>query len=462
MAIKVYDVFIIGSGTAGKTVAYDCAKEGMSVAIADKREFGGTCANRGCDPKKVLVGITEAFQISKNLEGKGIVKAPKIDWTALQKYKSTFTAAVPAVTERDLKKAGIEMYHQSPKFLDENTLSVEGKTVKAKKIVIATGLKPMGLKIPGREHLKVSDDFLEMEELPESIVLVGAGYIGMEFAHIAARCGAKVTVIEAGDRPLDGFEEEIVSHLTEASKKLGIEFIFNARVSEVEKLQKNYRVSFQKNDASTSLINHSVTARMVFNTAGRVPSIDDLDLENGNVSFETRLTDGQELGISVNEYLQNPTNPSVYACGDVSASGSLPLTPTSSQEARIVSLNIRKGNHTKMDFPPVPSVVFTIPQLATIGLTEEEAKEKGYDYVVENKSIPKWFNAKRINDDVYAYKTIVDKKRNIILGAHIISSEAGEMINLFVLAMCGKLTTDDLKAMIFAYPTWGNDIKGMV
>src|SRR5690554_228865 len=450
MAIKEYDVFIIGSGTAGKTIAYDCAKEGMSVAIADNREFGGTCANRGCDPKKVLVGITEAFQLSKKLERKGIVKAPKIDWAGLQKYKSTFTVAVPAVTERDLKEAGIIMYHQSPKFLDENTLSVEGKTVKAKKIVIATGLKPFELKIPGREHLKVSDHFLEMEELPESIVLVGAGYIGMEFAHIAARCGAKVTVIEAGNRPLVGFEEEIVSHLTEASKKLGIEFIFNARVSEVEKLQKNYRISYQKNGKT-----ESVTARLVFNTAGRVPSIDDLDLENGNVSLEKK-------GISVNEYLQNPTNPSVYACGDVSASGSLPLTPTSSQEARIVSLNIRKGNHTKMDFPPVPSVVFTIPQLATIGLTEEEAKEKGYEYVVEYKSIPKWFNAKRINEEVYAYKTIVDKKRNIILGAHIISSEAGEMINLFVLAMCGKLTTDDLKAMIFAYPTWGNDIKGMV
>src|SRR5690554_3448429 len=455
MAIKEYDVFVIGSGTAGKTVAYDCVSEGMTVAIADNREFGGTCANRGCDPKKVLVGITEAFQLAKNLEGKGIVEAPKIDWTSLQKYKATFTDSVPAVTERDLKKAGIEMYHQSPKFLDENTLSVEGKTVKAKKIVIATGLKPMELKIPGREHLKNSDDFLELEALPENMVLVGAGYIGMEFAHIAARCGVKVTIIEAGDRPLEGFEEVIVSHLIKASEKLGIEFIFNAQVSEIEKLQKNFRISYKKNVASTLNGDHSVITRMVFNTAGRVPSIDDLDLEKGNVAFEKN-------GITVNEYLQSPTNLAVYACGDVSASGSPPLTPTSSQEARIVSLNIRKGNHVQIDFPPVPSVVFTIPKMATIGLTEEEAKEKGYEYVVEYKSVPKWFNAKRVNEEVYAYKTIVDKKRNIILGAHIVSSEAGEMINLFVLAMCGKLTTSELKAMIFAYPTWGNDIKGMV
>lgn len=194
---------------------------------------------------------------------------------------------------------------------------------------------------------------------------------------------------------------------------------------------------------------------MVFNTAGRVPSIDGLDLEKGNVAFE-------KSGISVNEFLQNTTNPNVYACGDVSASGALPLTPISSQEARIVSMNIRKGNQTKMDFPPVPSVVFTIPQIASIGLTEEEAKKQGYDFVVEYKSVPKWFNAKHINDKVYAYKTIVDKKRNIVLGAHIIGSEAGEMINLFVLIMCGKLTCGNIKEMIFAYPTWGNDIKGMV
>ena len=444
MAIKEYDVFVIGTGTAGKNVAYDCAAEGMKVAIADNREFGGTCSQRGCDPKKVMVGITEAMHLSASLEGKGIVSVPKIDWAALQKFKLNFTEAVPFTTERGLKEAGIEMYHQSPKFLDENTLTVEGKTVKAKKIVIATG------QIPGRDYLKISDDFLELEELPESIAFVGGGYIGMEFAHIAARCGAKVTVIEFGPRPLGPFDADIVSHLTKASEKLGIKFIFNAKVSEVEKLQKNYRVSFQTDNKLKS-----VDVRMVFNTAGRVPSIDDLDLEKGNVSFE-------KTGVSVNEFLQNPTNPSVYACGDVSASGSLPLTPISSQEARIVSLNIRKGNHKKMDFPPVPSVVFTIPQVATIGLTEEEAKEKGYDYVVEYKSVPNWFNAKRINEEVYAYKTIVDKEQNIILGAHIIASQAGEMINLFVLAMCGKLTTKQLKAMIFAYPTWGNDIRGMV
>tara|TARA_R100000935_G_scaffold13736_4_gene27510 strand:- start:83698 stop:85056 length:1359 start_codon:yes stop_codon:yes gene_type:complete len=450
MGFKHYDVFVIGTGTAGKGVAKDCAKAGLKVAIADNRMYGGVCPNRGCDPKKVLVGITEAIQIATNLKGKGIVEVPDVNWQDLQKFKATFTDAIPAATEKDLKKLNIEMYHQSPKFLDKNTLSVEGKTVTADKIVIATGQKPMELKIPGREHLLTSEDFLHQAELPDEIIFIGAGYIGMEFAHIAARCGAKVTVIEFAERPLAPFEEDIVHYLTRASEALGINFIFNAEASAIEKLRTNYRVSYKKNGKT-----ESIKAKAVFNTAGRVPSIDELELEKGNVAFEKN-------GISVNEYLQNTTNTNVYACGDVSASGSLPLTPTSSQESRVVSINIRKKNSEKMDFPPVPSVVFTLPQVAAIGLTEKQAKDQGYDIVVEHKSVPHWFNAKRMAEDVYAYKTIVDKKRNLILGAHIIGGGAGEMINLFVLAMCGKLTPDNLKAMIFAYPTWGNDIKGMV
>jgi len=450
MGIKHYDVFVIGTGTAGKGVAKDCAAAGMKVAIADDREYGGTCPNRGCDPKKVLVGASEIIQLAENLKGKGITTVPEVNWQDLQKFKENFTVAIPAATEKDLKKAGIEMYHQSPKFLDENTLSVEGKTVTADKIVIATGNKPMELKIPGREHLLLSEDFLNLPELPNEIVFVGAGYIGMEFAHIAARCGAKVTVIEFGDRPLGPFEEDIVHHLTEASKAIGIKFIFNAEVVEVKKLRTNSRVIYIKDGKKEEII-----TKAVFNTAGRVPSIDDLDLAKGNVAFEKK-------GISVNEFLQNTTNPHVYACGDVSASGSLPLTPVSSQESRIVSINLRNGNEVKMDFPPVPSVVFTLPQMAAIGLTEKQAKEKGYDIVVEYKSVPKWFNSKRINEKTYAYKTIRDKERNLILGAHICGAQAGEMINLFVLIMCGKLKCEDIKAMIFAYPTWGNDIKGMV
>ncbi|WP_271855236.1 dihydrolipoyl dehydrogenase family protein [Patiriisocius marinus] len=450
MKIKHYDVFVIGTGTAGKTVAKDCAAAGLNVAIADNREYGGTCPNRGCDPKKVLVGATEVVQMASNLKGKGITSVPEISWKDLQHFKENFTVAIPAATEKELDKLGIVMYHQSPKFIDEKTLSVEGKTVTADKIVIATGMKPLELKIAGREHLLKSEDFLHQPELPDEIVFIGGGYIGMEFAHIAARCGSKVTIVERGSRPLKPFEKDIVEHLTEVSKDLGITFIFNADVTEVELLRTNYRVLYKNNGKI-----ESVKAKAVFNTTGRIPAIAELELEKGNVAFEKE-------GVSVNRYLQNTTNPNIYACGDVSASGTLPLTPVSSYESKLVAKNIIKGNEEKLDCPPIPSVVFTIPQLAAIGLTEKEARQQDYSIKVEYKSVPNWFNAKRLNEDVYAYKTIVDTDRNLILGAHIIGGNAGEMVNLFVLAMCGKLTTDQLKEMVFAYPTWSKDIKGMV
>jgi len=451
MGIEEFDVFVIGTGTAGKSVAKECVEEGLRVAIADNREYGGTCANRGCDPKKVLVGLTEILDRAEKMKGHGITKMPEFSWKDLMQFKKTFTVAVPAATEKDMEALGIKMYHQSPKFLDENTLSVEGKTVKAKKIVIATGNKALELPIPGRDLPIKSDDFLELEELPESIIFIGAGYIGMEFAHIAARCGVEVTMIDAEPRALGNFDEDMVNHLQKASEEIGIKFVFNAKVTEVEKLQTNFRVSADQKGKSIEL-----KAKLVVNAAGRVPSIDELDLEKGNVEFSKK-------GITVNEHLQSPSNKNVYACGDVSASEGLPLTPLSSQEARIVAGNILDKDRAKtVDYPPQPSVVFTLPNLASVGLNEKQAKEMGYDFRLEQKLIPEWFNAKRINEEYYAYKTLVDNETGLVLGAHLIGPDAGEMINMFVMAMCGKLTCETLKGMIFSYPSWASDIKAMV
>ncbi|MCM4155142.1 NAD(P)/FAD-dependent oxidoreductase [Gramella sp. AN32] len=451
MGIDKFDVFIIGTGTAGKSVAVECVEAGKKVAIADNREFGGTCANRGCDPKKVLVGLTEILSRAEKLKGLGITKMPEFSWADLMTFKETFTDAVPASTEKKFKKLGIKMYHQSPKFIDKQTISVEGKTVKFDKLVIATGNKPLELKIPGREWAIISDDFLELKELPESMIFIGAGYLGMEFAHIAARCGVEVTVMDAKARMLSNFDEDMVGYLQKASEELGIKFIYDAKVSGIEKLQTNYRVTADQNGKEIS-----VKVKLVVNAAGRVPAIDELELEKGKVDFSKK-------GITVNEHLQSTSNENVYACGDVSASEGLPLTPLSSQEARIVVANILKLDRAReYDYPPQPSVVFTLPNLASVGLSEKEAKEKGYNVHVEVKNVPEWFNAKRINDKYYAYKTIKDKDRGLVLGAHLVGDDAGEMINMFVMAMCGKLDCETLKGMIFTYPSWASDIKAMV
>src|SRR5699024_3227526 len=262
MAIEEFDVFVIGTGRSGRDVAKACAKAGKRVAIADNREYGGVCANRGCDPKKVLVGFAELLDRSENLDGKGIAKQPEINWADLQKFKTTFTDAVPFVNERKLKENDVVLYHQSPRFLDEQTLSVEGKTVKAKKIVIASGQKHKPLYFEGSQHLLTSDDFLELKELPNSMVFIGGGYIGMELAHVAARCGVEVTIIHPHKRPLNNFDPDMVDFLVKASENIGVNFKFNARANKIEKTDSGFKV-FAKQGKKTI----SVKADRVFNSA---------------------------------------------------------------------------------------------------------------------------------------------------------------------------------------------------
>ncbi len=448
-ADKKFDVFVIGSGIAGQTVAKACVAAGLKVAIADRREYGGTCANRGCDPKKVLLGATEAWEMTKNLQGKGLKKMPKIKWKKLQKFKRKFTSAVPKKAEENLGKLGVQLYHQSPKFLDEKSLSVEGKTVHADKIVIATGYEPRKLPFDGAKLLKESEDFLNLKKLPKSILFIGAGYIGMEFAHMAARAGSKVTVIDFADQPLGPFDEDMVKELTDYSKKLGIEFIFKADVKSIKKTKKKYRLTYKKGGKSESL-----KAHLMFNTAGRIPSISDLDLEKGNVAFD-------EKGVEVDAYLQSKTNPNVYACGDVS-DHDVPLTPLSGRQGYVVGENIVKGNKKKLDTPFIPSVVFTLPNVASVGYSEAEAKDRYKNVIVKHGSVPDWFNAKRINAPVYAYKIILNERTEEIVGAHLIGTEAAETINLFTMAINNNMTATDVKRTIFTYPSWGNDIKSMV
>lgn len=449
MKIEEFDVFVIGSGSAGQAVAEACAKNGLKVAITDNRVFGGTCPNRGCDPKKVLLGATEAWELATNLKHKGITKTIKLDWKKLQKFKKTFTSAIPVATEAKLTDLGIHLYHQSPKFVDEQTLSIEGKTVGATNIVIATGRKPRELDFEGSRELKTSDDFLNLKKIPKSVVFIGAGYIGMEFAHMAARAGSKVTIIERGNRPLKAFDTDLVSHLTTISKDLGIRFIFNSEITKIKKLRKNLKFYYVKDGKTISQ-----KARMIFNTAGRVPSVSELSLEKGNVIYSNK-------GIKVNTYLQSTSNRHVYACGDVSEH-SLPLTPLSGLEGHLVAENILHGNKNKINVPVVPAAVFTLPNLASVGLSEEEANKRYKNVTVSYESVPNWFNAKRLQEPAYAYKIISNTRTNIIVGAHILSGNAAETINLFTMAINIGLTTEAIKKMIFTYPSWCNDIKSMV
>ena len=246
MKDKTIDLIVIGTGTAASVVAMGCRKAGWSVAVVDHQPFGGTCALRGCDPKKMLIAATEVIDGFERMGGIDTVKGEvHIDWAALQRHKRSFTDPVPDKREQAYAKQGIDAYHGRAHFSGRDTVVVDGKTLKARHIVIAAGAEPVRLPIEGAEHLALSDDFLNLESLPKHIVLVGGGYIGFEFAHIAARAGASVTLLNRSPRPLTGFDPDLVALLVERTRTLGVDVRLGHEVKAVRKRGDGFEVEAQ-------------------------------------------------------------------------------------------------------------------------------------------------------------------------------------------------------------------------
>lgn len=445
-----FDVAIIGSGAAATGVALACAEESQRVAVIDRRPYGGTCALRGCDPKKVLVATTGAIDRVRRLAAAATLDGTSgVDWPGLMAFKNTFTDPVPMNKERMFRDAGIHTLHGSAKFSGTNTLQVEQDAIQAKKIVIASGSEPVPLPIEGVEHLASSDDFLEMERLPEHIVLVGGGYIGFEFAHIAALAGAKVTLLNRGDHLLKGFDQDLVAVLLERSKALGIEILTGYEVRGIELRDGHFKVRARHQEREREIL-----ADRVFHSGGRVPAVADLDLDAGGVAHEDRK-------LSLNEYLQSTSNPDVYAAGDA-APGGFPLTPVAGLEAQVVADNLLHGNRSPVRHNAIPTGVYTTPTLGRVGALEDELKERGVQYKKSHQDASSWQSAARLNESAYAFKVLADADSGRLLGAHVLGPGAAELINLFALAMQHGLDVDALRKTTMLYPTAGSDLYYML
>ncbi|WP_420151107.1 dihydrolipoyl dehydrogenase family protein [Spirosoma sp.] len=447
--MQVFDLVVIGTGSAGKTVAEAAREAGKSVAIVDKLPFGGTCSQRGCDPKKVLVGVAEIVARSQQMLGKGIKNVPAVDWADLVRYKKTFTDPIPENTEKKFLDQGIAIFHGAATFLSVNTLRVGETELQANQIVIATGQRPQPLNIPGENLLTDSTGFMELTQLPPEIVMVGGGYIAFEFAHIAARAGAKVTILHQGKRPLEGFDADLVDLLVNAMRAIGIFIVLEARVTSILGEPGTLSVEYERAGES-----YTAAANLVVHAAGRVADVAELDLEKANVETGKK-------GITVNEFLQSVSNPAVYACGDVADKG-LPLTPLASYEGKIVAENILNGNRKTYTDERVPTTVFTVPPLASVGLTEEQTREQGRNVHVTFQETSDWYVTRRINEPVSGFKTIVDKETDQIVGVHLLGSGYDELINVFTLAMKHRITAKALSDTLFAYPTHASDLSSML
>ncbi|MFP4163470.1 MAG: dihydrolipoyl dehydrogenase family protein [Chitinispirillaceae bacterium] len=431
-----YDLFVIGTGSGGSEAAQMCSKTGWKVGIADKLPFGGTCALRGCNPKKTLALATEVVHRFDSMKGKGIKGSVQLDWGELMRFKQSLVEPVPEMNERNLSSAGIDMYHGECRFVDRNTLAVEGKNISARRILIATGSRPAHFPFPGAEHMMISDDFLNLEALPRRIVFMGGGYISFEFAFIAARAGAQVAVLEAMERPLRNFDHQLVDMLLGISREIGIDVRLGTPVKSVEKREGVFSVHAGSQRFETDLVVHG---------GGRVPNLDGLDLEAGGVEREKK-------GIAVNEFLQSVSNPAVYIAGDVNLYG-IQLTPVAEMESRVVAGNMLDGNSFKPDYSVVPSIVFTTPSLASAGMREQEAQEKGLDFRVQFFDTSKKHITRRLGLKHSAFKVVSEKVTGRILGVHMLGHGVDEVINAFGLAIRTGMTIGQIKNMVWGFPT---------
>lgn len=449
---KQFDVVVIGTGMAGSTAAEKCRDAGRRVAIVDSNPFGGTCALRGCDPKKVLVGAAEVIDAAARMRGKGVSGGPlRMDWAELMRFKRSFTDPVPAEREKSMAKAGIAAFHGRARFVSAQRLEIGGETLETDKVIVAAGARPAPLGVAGEELLTTSEQFLNLDALPERILFAGGGYISFELAHIAARTQARVTVLHQGSRPLAGFDPELVDQLVRWSRDIGIDMQLDTSVESIEKTSRGLAVR-----ASCKGQKRIFETDMAVHGAGRVPDIADLGLEIARVEWDPRK------GVKVNGYLQSASNPAVYAAGDAAASGGLPLTPIASYEGGIAADNLLNGNRTKARYAETPTVVFTTPPLAAVGLLESAAREQGLNFIVEHADTSGWYSSRRIGEVCSGYKVLIEKDSQRILGAHLLGAGSEEVINIFALAIRSGITAPELKQMIFSYPTRTSDIRYML
>lgn len=450
MARKRFDLVVIGTGSAASAVAYPCRSAGWSVAVIDSRPFGGTCALRGCDPKKILVGAAELVDWHDRMQTKGVRSdGVGIDWPELIRFKRTFTEPVPQRREQSFAQAGITTFHGRARFVGASTVQVGQNVLEGRYVVIATGAKAIPLPISGVEHLTTSDQFLELNELPPRILFVGGGYISFEFAHVAVRAGAQVTILHRGVRPLGHFDPDLVDQLVQRTRDLGVTIPLHTAVTGLEPMASGLRVH-----ASADGPIQTFETDLVVHGAGRVPDLDDLDLAAAGVRFTKR-------GVEVNEYLQTVSNAAVYAAGDAAAGGP-PLTPVAGYEGEIVATNLLKGNHRMTDYRAIPSVVFTVPPLAAVGLSEQGARDEGLRFRTHHETTSTWYSSRRLGERISGFKVLIEEGTDRILGAHLLGAHAEEVINIFALAIQFGLSANDLSSLKYAYPTHASDIWYML
>jgi len=433
-----YDVLYIGAGHATFDGAAPLAKTGVKVGIIESGLIGGTCPNRGCNAK---ITLDEPVKLAREVERMGDVLAGdvKIDWTKNVAHKQEIIEHLPDELTNRLESNGATIIKGHATFKDNHTLIVDNVgEVTAEKIVIATGLRPHRLDIPGTELAHDSEDFMNLKTLPADITIIGTGYIGMEFATMANAAGSKVTVLLHSDKVLRKFHQPFVQKVVADLEKRGVTFIKNANVHSFEEHTGKFTVNYGETQ--------SLTTDWILDATGRIPNIDKLDLEKVGVKYD-------QTGILINEYLQTNVD-NIYACGDVISSDQPKLTPSAVFESKYL-MKLFSGKTTDpIKWPVIPSVVFTSPRIAKAGATVEEAEQKGYT-VTDSDLTANWYY--QVDKESIAESKQIHDKDGHIVGVTEISDQAQDSINTLLPAIELKLDQEQLDRMVNLFPAIGFD-----
>jgi glutathione reductase (NADPH) len=441
-----YDLFVIGAGSGGVRASRMAAGFGARVAVAEDRYLGGTCVNVGCVPKKLFVYASHYHQDFKDAAGFGwAVGQSSFDWDTLRDNKTTEIDRLNGIYGNILGNANVELINGRARIVDGHTVEVAGQRYSTERILIATGGWPYVPDLPGHQYVITSNEIFSLDKLPEDAVVVGGGYIAVEFAGILHGLGVKTHQLYRGPLFLRGFDEEVRKVLAREMDKKGIDVRFNSNVVAVEK-RDDGKLIVDLEDGE------QLVTDMVLYATGRRPHVSDLGLENVNVQQRDNGS------IVVNEYYQT-SEPSIYALGDVI--GGMELTPVALAEGMQLAKNLFNAENKTVDYRYIPTAIFSQPNIGTVGMSEEQAREQYSKIKVFTSEFRHLKHTLSGSDEKTFMKIIVDAGSDKVVGVHMVGDEAGEILQGIGIALKCGATKADFDSTIGIHPTAAEEFVTM-
>lgn len=445
MATHDFDLFVIGAGSGGVRASRIAASLGARVAVAEERYLGGTCVNVGCIPKKLFYYASDFGEGFDDAAAFGWSSEPRShDWKKLIENKDREIARLSGAYERLLKDSGVTILDGRAQLLDAQTVAIDGMRYSAKYILVATGSWPVMPPTPGIEHAISSNEAFHLDTMPQRAVLVGGGYIAVEFAGIFHGLGAQVTLVHRGPLPLTGFDYDLRAVLADEMRKRGIDLRLNSTVERIEKTAMGIRATLMNGD--------TLDADLIMCATGRRPNTRGFGLENAGVKVNPKGA------VAVDEYSRTSVE-NIYAIGD--CTDRIMLTPVAIAEGNAVAQTLFGPGPMKIDYDHVPSTVFSHPNLATVGLTEEAARKRFRKVDVYKSSFRPLKHTLSGRDEMTFMKMVVDAATERVVGCHMVGPDAGEIMQGLALALRLGAKKSDFDATIGIHPTAAEEFMTM-